>query len=191
MIFAVVLATALALAAAQPPPPKPQISNSFAARIHIEARNQDERPLQGDGHWAVDFAKNEASEFYDIQSGSFPVHVLNLQRYDLGKTFELSSRDQRDCRVHNVTGALPAPWGFLAQATYSGQDHYRNVTVDLWEANVAGINIRLGVHTPNTNTPAFMDRHGAGFESHVYFEAFNATANPDPRYFEIPQPCQH
>lgn len=62
--------------------------------MNVHSRDSQGHQLNGDGAWVVNFAKNQGVEDYRFHDGPFPLFAFNLQRYDIGETFELNSRDR-------------------------------------------------------------------------------------------------
>lgn len=185
LAFAALIAL-IAVASAQQ---RPVISEDFYSQVNTELHTTD-NVLFGQGHWAIDTTANVGIENYQFQDqrhgGKF--FVVNLQRYDLGKLYEVASYD-RHCNVTSVSGSMPSTWGWVAQANYSGTFDYHGITLQSWKLSIAGVTLTLGVNQNNVNIPVTYDQQSTSGELFVNFQFFNASTNFNHNIFDIPPQC--
>jgi hypothetical protein len=182
-------AGALAQASAKADPPRPVIANTYVARTEVEVHEADHPVVFGEGAFACNFEKSKAIERYDLRPSHYHVrHELFLQRYDLQKEFFLSSEDAKDCRERATQGSMPAPWSWVANATYKGQIKHHEVVLDAWEFRAGGERLAVGVNPSNPNVPVVLERESTQSRALYHFAEFNATT-PEDKYFNIPEGC--
>lgn len=162
---AAILLLALAAVCSAQTPPRPNFPEDFAAEIRVEDRGH-QGVLFGEGGMAYQKSKNRGVEDFrlHVEGHAFPLRVFELARYDLHEFYELDSEDPSECRERNVNGSIPAFWGWVKQANFSGVDYFHHVQVDLWRFDAAGIFAEVGVRAPDYNVPVFLRRGGRGGE---------------------------
>jgi len=181
---------ALALACTVSAQTRPNIPENFFAEVQTELHQQD-NVLFGDGRWAVDTFQNKGAEDYKFQDqrhgGYF--YVFNLQRYDLGYVYELSSNQRNTCHEQAVSGNMPLTWGWVQNATYGGQKDFHGITLDTWVANFGGITLTLGVNTTDPNVPVIFNRDQTTSALYINFYRYNPSNDFDHNVFNVPQFC--
>merc|ERR1719420_849102 len=115
----IVLCFALLVAvAAAASPPRPNFPTMYEAQTVNEFRNGTHR-FVGDGWQAVDIPANKAVEGYnfDVAFSHFA-----LQRGDLHRAYDIDTRLTHlgQCHERNITGTLPNPWAWVANAQSAG-----------------------------------------------------------------------
>lgn len=172
-----------------PAPPRPVIPDNFQTQVEI-SDVQGTLRLQGEGVFGYDYAQNMAVDDQKLRAPLNTIRVFELQRFDLGQIFEIDSKDSQECRMREVTGHIPPPWDWLANATYIGQDVFRHNTIDLWAQNFGSTSIELGVNAPNYDTPLFTRQRGPGFEIVNVFNKYIPNPTFNPKFFTVPSECQ-
>jgi len=171
------------------PPARPNPPSSFAAFIDVEEEEHGGPTLEGNGIIGADQKGNRAVERYDIRPDPVhQIHELFLQRYDLGKEYFLTSEDPTQCHVQGVNGTMPPVWGWLANATYTGQINWHGMNLDNWEFRFSGDAIALAVASNNPNVPVLQSRESIHSTVRYFFRQFNNTV-PDSSFFTVPSDC--
>jgi len=166
--------------------PKPAEIFESEAFINVKRGNDT---FDGEGKWRVDQPDGKAREQFrfDIRhKGKMDYDFL--QRFDMGKEFEIAGNPER-CSSKNVTGKMPAVWGWLQSATYKGKVTIRNRSFDLWSFSTGGVTLSLAVHPTNVNIPVIFERKTPSEEVAIHFINFH-TAKPHPVWFTVPPLCK-
>ena len=177
---------------APPTPARPNIPEDFEADGYFELDRAGTR-ITGEGHLASNQTTGKFAEQIQAQDPSShnPINILNLERYDLGEAYHISSENATDCVTTALTGTMPAFWNWIQLATYLGSrpDQYYGL-VDFWGYQAATTNITVGVSNGNVNAPVYLFRSISGQVENIEFHWFEAT-NPSAEYFNVPQICQN
>lgn len=170
-------------------PIRPVIPDNFYAEVAVESIQGTAR-IEGEGVFACDYQDNMSVDDLRLRGGLNTIRVYELQRYDLGQVFEIDSKDSEECRMREVTGHMPPPWDWIANAKYIGQDLFRHAIVDLWAYGVGSNVIELGVLEGYTTQPLFTRQRGPGYELINVFNKWQANPPLTPKYFNVPAECQ-
>jgi len=170
-------------------PPAPNISETFESLLHVEDRRSN-ATYYGQGEWAQNFGLGESVQQWDIEGPNGNDHFLYLARYDTEKSYTLNELN-RTCTVGNLTGTIPANWGWLASATFEGtfniNEHFQ---VNVWNLLISPNNFTLATPSNNNNIPVFYSHHDLSTNNTLYveFTAFNPTT-PNNNWFNVPSQC--
>jgi len=189
LLLASFLATAF-LACQCQNPTRPSVSLFFDGRVRIEVIDKaTNQTIRGDGFWINDQPKGLGLENFFFHNRSHRDDITDLyrlQRYDLGYRYSMDNATY--CNKTKVTGSMPNEFAWVSQATYSGQRHFRNRTLDGWKFSSGYATMELYVSDSNVNIPIFLARDYKDYILLVEFEHFSAV-HPDMKYFKVPDAC--
>jgi hypothetical protein len=182
----VLLALCVAVSTAQT---RPDIAETFESKTMVEFHDPT-GTFFGEGLWAIDYTNNRGIENYTLSEGGGRVRRVEvLQLYDKGVVYDINSYEPNHCFHRPVTGHIPSVFGFLQNATYRGQEKFREREYDMWGINAGGFEVDVGVEPDDPHRPYLLRRRHAGDESFYFFVTFNATT-PSANDFVIPSDCR-
>ena len=145
------LATIVSVAFAAPPTkctPGPTFEAS--GEIHVEEGSTRAR---GAFRWAHDMAvKKAAEEFRFPDPGHRRFEAWALEDYAMHTRYEENNTD-RKCEKEPLQGDIPMIWSWLADATYRGERHIRNRTVEIWGGKAGNVDLEMGCATTDISRP--------------------------------------
>eukprot|EP00054_Salpingoeca_dolichothecata_P008643 m.49007 g.49007 ORF g.49007 m.49007 type:complete len:371 (+) comp17864_c2_seq2:114-1226(+) len=184
-----VVAVVVALAVAQHPP-RPEIPDSYEAAVDVEQHTRNET-LFGEGEKAIDAEDKKALERARIHEPQRQrtFYVEELERFDIGKEYEIASYDPSKCTTKTISKDFPHPFEWVKNATYDGRHEHRHRPIDVWVANTAGVKIGLGVSPDDPNTPVVFFRQDSHEEYREYYREFRAGKPRNASIFNVPPQC--
>jgi len=190
MMKVVVVLALVALACAQTPA-RPNIPADYEAEVRVEQHSHD-GSFFGDGVEAFDSSQGRAVQNFRLHKEGtvFPLFIYELQRFDLGKVYEVDSTDYRECKERDVTEKPPAPYAWVANATYAGKDIFRHVELDVWRARFGTAELEVKVLDNEPNRPVVFYMHGRGGDIGMEYARFNATTTFKSSWFDVPDTCR-
>jgi len=165
-------------------PNQPQLSASFNANLKVTVTDKYGVHV-GAGVWGVDQPNGKSVESYKFGGNYYD--VFNLERYDIGKEFQLlnPNASNADCHEFAVTGTLPQTWSWVALSKYVSTDK----GVDIWESSIGYAVLRLGVLSSDPTTPVYLTRQSRDERNSTYtFTTWSPTA-PLSTLFAVPSVC--
>jgi len=174
-------------------PIKPTISEQFRADVAVRITDKD-GIWSGGGLYAFDTVKGEARtdyKFYNEKNQPKIIHVL--ERYDQHAVYLI---EDFMCTKQAVTGSIPAPWGWLATATYFGSSTYRGKDLDVWQYVDETVTKTLYVYSSEPNIPVFVEeatvipKQNITTHTHITFDYFDAST-PEEWVFYVPLMCEN
>jgi hypothetical protein len=166
----------------------PVISEVFTARTFVEVKVDNVTRFSGPGVLAVNQPKGKRLVTLEVD-GRKEEAIYKLERYDLGKSYEIVDWKGHNttCHVRNETGVMPLVWGWLSEATYSskkidGKDY------DYWSLTRGYATIELAVLPTAPGVPVFLFVHGAERDTTIKFNSWDPTA-PREAHFDVPTTC--
>merc|ERR1711916_376603 len=132
-------------------------------------------------------AGSKGVQFYSFDHSEFD--VFELERYDIEKGFAIASKNKSHCYEQGLTGSMPNPFSWIAQAKYKGVRSYRHIEYDEWEYKNAGIKLRIIVEQADNTSPVLYEfEKSNGDETDIFFKKFEAKI-PNDDLFQIPSQC--
>jgi len=165
---------------------RPSPSEIFEADAELEVRRGSDT-YRGRGFWRVDQPEGKGRERYDFDIQNQHMDYDFLQRYDTGKSYEITGHPPK-CNSTAVTGKFPSAWSWLAQATYKGNQTVDGKALQVWSLNVAGATSSLGVQASAVNTPVLFESKSATQTVRIIFRSWR-TSKPHPSWFDVPSIC--
>jgi len=165
---------------------RPKISEVFESTGRLDISRNGEN-YTAEGHWRVDQPANKSVELFYFE-GPNPLDLFFLQRYDLGKVYEVNRKTLK-CNSSSVTGSMPPVWGWVAQATYAGRIKIGDESYDAWRYTTGGVTLGVAVHLDNADKPAYFERLTHTENVHLRFYTW-FTTTPKSSWFDVPTICQ-
>jgi len=182
-----VLLFALLLVAVAYAQVRPRPSEIFEAEAFLVVKRGNDT-FHGAGRWRVDQPDGKAREQFrfDIRHQGRMDYDF-LQRYDLGKDYEITGNPEK-CNFTTVTGKMNPVWGFVQLSTFKGKINVDGRTLDIWAYTTGGVTLSLAVGTQAPNVPVTMERKTPTETVSLHFRRFH-TVKPHPVWFTVPPLC--
>lgn len=176
-------------------PPRPNIANTFEARAIVSIRTEKIHHLNGLGGYAYDQSAGKGVEDF-IFPGNF--RVFELERFDLGKGYEIDSRNRSLCHEGKLPTTAPHPFEWLKTAHYDGSRRFGKVQVDVWNSTIpGGVHVAMGVFDTGTKAPTrpvFIAAEKTRKDGDREFRLLEilewGTRTPPAAVFNVPKECQ-
>lgn len=158
--------------------------------------------LQGEGFWGIEvngtLTPGKGGTGLGVEDFHFPggVRMFFLERFDLERDFEISSRNHSKCASRTSTGSMRNPWAWIATATFDGTRGHGNHIVDIWNNTFVGkrgvVDVAVGVSASDTTRPRFFFQrfkgNGVDRETLIELDEWDTKA-PNSRLFQVPKEC--
>jgi hypothetical protein len=139
---------------------------------------------------ACDYDEKKTTQRHEFFDGLRRLFQYELGRFDVGKYYEIDSKDIRVCRERNVpAGALVHPFAWVSNASYIGKDVYHHREIDLWRFNEVNGTREIGVVAPDYNIPVIYNHYRQDGELRLEFERFEASKQFPHEIFDVPSEC--
>jgi len=188
LIFAVVLCFASIVLAADPA--RPNISDVFRSQVTV-AVEEGAESYKGNGIYFYDVPKGLGRITYRLDGIDQEAVIHEIFRYDLHYDFFIDQNNH--CSKIKVAGDLESPWAWVAKASFAGNDHNGDNTLDIWRYyDAINTTLTLSVLSSNVNTPVHLHSliTQGKLERNTFIEFFHfETTEPDPSTFNVPTVC--